>query len=224
METAPAEPKNTYLNLPAEKQARILRAAMEEFGRNGYEKASLNTMVRELAISKGSIYRYFANKEALFLFVFEQFTQLVKEVVHQAISGSSRSDFFSQVREVLLAGIRFIDQHPEYFQIYLQVLFEKNIPHREELISRVRLFSFEYFGPLCDEAKEQGTIRRDISTRTICFMIDSLMDRFLQAYARPYLDGGLELAGKSAEELAEAADLVIYALRQGMRGNGEGRI
>jgi len=43
------------------------------------------------------------------------------------------------------------------------------------------------------------------------------MDRFLQGYARPYLDGGLELAEKSREELLVEAEQVIDVLREGLQ-------
>lgn len=220
MEKQFVHPKNTFLNLPEAKQQRILAAAVAEFSANGYQKASLNTIVRRLDIAKGAVYRYFDSKEVLFLYVFDQFTRAVKQTVHNEIAGIGDDDFFAVIRAVLMAGLNFIDRYPEYFRIYLRVLFEGNIPRRGELIARVRLFSHDYFGPLCDRAKQQGLIRTDIPTPTICFMIDSIMDRFLQGYARPGLDGGLELAGKSRQEVMAEADLVIKVVWQGI-GGGE---
>ena len=129
---------------------------------------------------------------------------------------AKETTFFGHVRAILWAGIHFISSHPDYFQIYLRVLFESEVPHREVLISQVRLFSGEYFGPLCVEAQRNGQIRKDIDQQIVIFVLDALLDRFLQGYAKPYLDGGLDLAGKDDGELNKKVDKVIQVLQDGL--------
>mgnify|MGYP002539826609 CR=1 FL=1 len=51
---------------------RILDAAMEEFSRNGYDGASLNTVCAEKGISKGIIYHYFKDKDELYLDAYDK--------------------------------------------------------------------------------------------------------------------------------------------------------
>lgn len=46
---------------------KILEAALCEFGNNGYEKASLNTVCSACDISKGNIYHYFKDKDEIYL-------------------------------------------------------------------------------------------------------------------------------------------------------------
>ncbi|OKY75521.1 MAG: hypothetical protein BM485_07230 [Desulfobulbaceae bacterium DB1] len=207
--------RNTFNNLPFEKQEKIVDAAVGEFARQGYRKASINTIVREAGIAKGSLYQYFANKEMLFFFVFDRFTGLVKKTVKEAGTGG-KEDFFCQVRKVLLAGLLFIDRYPDYFQIYLKVLFEHDVPNRESLLSQVRLFSQEFFGPLCAAAQGRGAIRRDIPLPMMVFILDAVLDRFLQSYAQRSLDCGLELAGRKHDELTGQIDLVLQVLREGL--------
>jgi len=217
MDTLLAQPKQTFANLPPEKRESIVRAAVAEFAEHGYQRASLNSIVKRLGISKGSLYQYFDNKEALFLHVFDHFTQQVKRQVRESMAGNSPNDFFAAARQVLLAGIAFIDNHPEYFQVYLKVLFERDVPRREELVARVRLFSLEYFGPLADLAIGQGVLRNDIPVPKVVFILDAMLDRFLQGYAQPYLDGGLALAGMSAARLHEEIDSMVAVLRTGLQ-------
>ncbi|MGD8916938.1 MAG: helix-turn-helix domain-containing protein, partial [Syntrophobacterales bacterium] len=52
----------TFAKLPSEKQERVLDAAIEEFSRWGYDKASINRMVDRIGIAKGSIFQYFGSK------------------------------------------------------------------------------------------------------------------------------------------------------------------
>ncbi|MGV1098836.1 TetR/AcrR family transcriptional regulator [Thiovibrio sp. JS02] len=217
MEKCFSLPKPTFRNLPPEKQENILRAAVAEFAELGYQRASVNSIVKRLGIAKGSLYQYFDNKEALFLHVFDQFTRQVKLHVKNSVALERGSDFFALTKEVLLAGIGFIGQYPEFFQVYLKVLFEQDVPKREKLVAQVRLFSLEYFGPLCELGKEEGVLRRDLSCRMVVFILDATMDRFLQAYAQPYLDGGLSLADMAPERLHAEIDTIITVLRNGLQ-------
>lgn len=217
MDTLLAQPKQTFVNLPREKRENVVRAAITEFAEHGYQRASLNNIVKRLGISKGSLYQYFDNKEALFLHVFDHFTQQVKQHVKASVSTTGHDDFFDVARQVLLAGISFIDNHPEYFQVYLKVLFERDVPRREELVARVRLFSLEYFGPLADRAVGKGILRGDISAHEVVFILDAMLDRFLQGYAQPYLDGGLALAEMSVERLHDEIDSIVAVLRTGLQ-------
>ena len=48
-------------------RAKILEAAEAEFDEQGYAGASMRSIVRRAETSLGNIYRYYPNKEALFL-------------------------------------------------------------------------------------------------------------------------------------------------------------
>lgn len=176
-------PKPTFLNLSQEKRRRIVRAALSEFAEKGYSKASVNAIVKATGIAKGSLYQYFNSKEQLFLYLFEDFLAHVKQAVKEAVDGSGEGRFFEQIASVFTAGQKFVANYPDYYQIYLRVLFEKEMPLRDRLLHRIRLFSADYFGPLCDRCKREGQIRDDIDTEQIIFIIDALLDRHLQDYA-----------------------------------------
>jgi AcrR family transcriptional regulator len=51
---------------PEARRAAILAAALEEFTARGYEGARLDDVARRAGVAKGTIYLYFADKEALF--------------------------------------------------------------------------------------------------------------------------------------------------------------
>jgi AcrR family transcriptional regulator len=216
-----SQASKTFINLSEDKRQAILQSAVSEFARLGYQKASLNNIVKDASIAKGSLYQYFQNKEGLFNYIFNQFTQLVKRTVQEAKNDGS-ADFFSKVRQVLWAGIHFVDQFPDYFQVYLKVLFEEDVPGREKLLAKVHLFSSEYFGPLCLEAQKQGEIRKDIPVATVVFMLDALISRLLQGYALTYLDSGLNLALRDKEDVAREVDLVLDILATGLANDSAG--
>jgi len=213
---------STFANLPDKKRSLIVSVMIREFALNGYRQASLNNIAKDCGISKGSLYQYFHSKEEMFLYVFQQFTSLVKSSLPNSDENlfTGKKGFWQVVKGVLQAGVRFIDCHPEYFKLYLRVLFEHDLPKREELIASVRLFSKEYFLPLVQQARKEAIIRQDVSANMVVFAIDAMLDRFLQGYAKPYLDGGLGLAKLDKGALAVVSDEILLIIKGGVANCG----
>src|SRR5215212_8066567 len=59
-----AEPR--WRRLPEERPEQILNAALVEFGERGLAAARLEDIAKRAGLSKGTIYLYFPNKQALF--------------------------------------------------------------------------------------------------------------------------------------------------------------
>ena len=76
-------PSMTFFHLPAEKRERLLAAARAEFVRVPYEDASINRMIREAGIPRGSFYMYFTDKEDLFRYLMESYGQRLVEQVEE---------------------------------------------------------------------------------------------------------------------------------------------
>ena len=62
-------PSSTFLNLPAEKQEKLLEAATREFSNRPFNEASINHIIKEAGIPRGSFYMYFTDKEDLFRYL-----------------------------------------------------------------------------------------------------------------------------------------------------------
>ena len=75
---AAATPRKRRSAAPEERRAAILDAALEEFTARGYEAARLDDVAKRAGVAKGTIYLYFADKEALF-------QDLVRSMVHPVL-------------------------------------------------------------------------------------------------------------------------------------------
>lgn len=64
-------PTKTFQRLPEEKQARLIEAAWAEFTRVNYVDTSINNIVKDAGISRGSFYQYFTDKDDLFSYLLE---------------------------------------------------------------------------------------------------------------------------------------------------------
>jgi len=207
------KPRKTFLALSKEKQTRLLETATEEFAAQGYQKASINRIVEKLGIAKGSIYQYFQNKEHLFLYVFSYGIRLAKQVLKPI--KTTEGTIFEKLKASLKAGIRFIQAHPQVYHIYLKILFEDKVPGREQLIKAIRFYSRDYFIPLLAEAQAKGEIRPDIDLEMAAFMLDAMMERFLQAYVLSYLDA-VGIYQADIPQLESLLDAWIDILKRGL--------
>lgn len=208
--------KRTFLNLPEEKQRRVLETALEEFSEKGYQGASINLIVSKLGIAKGSIYQYFTDKKSLFLYIFDHAVDLVRKRLKQVKQETKEAPTFERIGRSLLAGVNFIEDHPFIYKGYLKMMFEREIPFREELLQKIRLFSSEYLTSLLKEGRERGEVRKDIDLETMVFLLDAVMDRFLQAHVVPYLDPGLHLHQARRSEVERRIEALVKVIKEGI--------
>ncbi|WP_312502836.1 TetR family transcriptional regulator [Lacrimispora sp.] len=68
-------PTERFYNLPAGKKKTIRDAAVEEFIRVPFEKASINKIIQAAGISRGSFYTYFVDKRDVLGYIFEDATE-----------------------------------------------------------------------------------------------------------------------------------------------------
>lgn len=91
-------PAKLFFELNDEKQKVIVSAAIAEFAAYGFINASTNTIVKNSGISKGSLFKYFVNKEDLYFFILDTVTtELVESLEKEAITLSP--DLFQRVIE-----------------------------------------------------------------------------------------------------------------------------
>jgi AcrR family transcriptional regulator len=212
--------RETFNNLDDAKKGKVLDAAVEEFSLHGFRQASVNRMVERIGIAKGSLFQYFGSKEGLFQVIFSYAVDLVRQSLRQVKRETAGADFFVRIKESTLAGIGFIQRHPRVYRIYLKMIFQEDFPLRAEFLQQVHLFSSDYLRPIVEAGIARGELRPETNVDMAVFMLDALMDRFLQAYCVPFLDSGAHIYQAEDADLESKVDEFIKLLRLGM-GAGE---
>ena len=87
-------PSTTFFHLPEEKRQRLLEAARAEFVRVPYGEASINRIIREAGIPRGSFYMYFTDKEDLFRYLMETYGELLIQRMRERLEWN-RGDLFA---------------------------------------------------------------------------------------------------------------------------------
>lgn len=93
-------PKETFYRLPDEKRERIMAAAEREFLENSFEAASINRIIKESAIPRGSFYQYFEDKKDIFLYIVSTHKNEAFGFVESFIKDSD-GDVFSFMRKAI---------------------------------------------------------------------------------------------------------------------------
>ena len=90
-------PSNTFLNLPEDKQTRLMDAASREFSAKPYNEASINKIIQEAGIPRGSFYMYFQDKEELFRYLVHGYMEQLLMVLEESLLRES-GDVFAALR------------------------------------------------------------------------------------------------------------------------------
>ncbi|MEG0691626.1 MAG: TetR family transcriptional regulator [Oscillospiraceae bacterium] len=90
--------KPTYYNLPEEKKKRLLFAARKEFSRVSYNEASINKIIKDAEISRGSFYTYFDDKSDLVMCLLHEYFKLVIDEVDHTLEEKNGNIFLMFTR------------------------------------------------------------------------------------------------------------------------------
>jgi len=63
-------PTSAFFNLPDDKKTKLIEAAKKEFANNLFEDASINKIIKDINMPRGSFYLYFENKEDIYNYIF----------------------------------------------------------------------------------------------------------------------------------------------------------
>lgn len=85
-----------FLSLPEEKQTTIRNAALQCFGKYGYEKASVNDIATAAHISKASVFLYFGNKKQLYAYLLQYCDDIVTHAF-QPQTLDEQTDLFDRI-------------------------------------------------------------------------------------------------------------------------------
>jgi len=131
-------PTKAFYNLDIHKQNSILEAAKKEFSDNYYEDASINKIIKEIKMPRGSFYLYFENKEDIYLYVLELYLKEFKKVLQTLLEQNNHDIFDSficfydyilniETIEKNLIDKIFINMNSKRFEYAIPELLKKEV-------------------------------------------------------------------------------------------------
>ena len=87
-------PKETFFNLPEVKREKILTSAKREFARAGIKDSSIQKIIEEAKIPRGSFYQYFESKEDLLSYLLKEHAEKMNKNLETTIK-RTKGDVFA---------------------------------------------------------------------------------------------------------------------------------
>ena len=100
-------PTDTFYRLPESKREHVLNALRKEITRSTFEAFSINSVVRDCGISRGSFYQYFRSKEDIFLYFLADYQKSILAFASEKLR-SNGGDLFDALSESFRFAVRML--------------------------------------------------------------------------------------------------------------------
>ncbi|KRL96090.1 TetR/AcrR family transcriptional regulator [Limosilactobacillus equigenerosi] len=183
---------------------RILTTATKLFLNRGYNLTSTRDIAVEIGITQPALYHHFADKEALFLEVMNDYGQQVRERLQQIASENDPALLtqFEKVTDLML------EMHPQsIYSIYLEARDQLSLSAQRKLDLAMTV---NYLRPLAVFFERAGSqLRPDVRPQEAAEIYLSMMTPF---YGTVHLLGGNAVS--SAQRKTILLDVLINGMKQ----------
>lgn len=156
-------PTETFLKLSDEKRKAFIDVALQEFADYNYDTASINKIIKELNIARGSVYQYFTDKLDLWLYLKEYSEeQKVKHI--QSLDRNNYPDFWSYYEDLFIVGLQFDIEQPLCSRFLYRVGYKETSKEVSEYIGSWKRKATEIFTVWVENEKKNGSINKDVDT------------------------------------------------------------
>lgn len=119
---------DAFHSLEAEKQARIVKAALVEFATKGFKRASTNAIAQRAQIGKGMLFYYFGSKEELLEFLCQYTLEFARNNYINSFNCAS-GDFIENYKMLSDVKQRSMREFPEVISFFEGFYREENEPY-----------------------------------------------------------------------------------------------
>jgi len=183
---------NKFEQLPQEKQSRIVNASISEFAEKDYETASMNTVVSQAGISKGSLFNYFKTKSVLYDHIYKLALGEVKSYLRKVRDETAGFSFDKRLSKIVDSGVQFITEHPRLAKIYFRLIYSADSPNREKIVSELQKLSNDYLGEIIQDAMDRNELNPNLDKGQAVFFLDSVLNRFLKEFHEALSNGNAD--------------------------------
>ncbi|NJN80305.1 MAG: TetR/AcrR family transcriptional regulator [Anaerolineales bacterium] len=209
-------PKQTFLNLPKEKRDNIVNAAIDEFAEYGLENASTNRIVANSAISKGSFYQYFEDKQDVFMYLLTLLENEKMEYFADKHPPSMNMDTFQYFRWMIKVGMEFNTIHPRMAQAVSRVLLSEGL-YYGKTFEEQRQKAHDALRMMITQAVKRGEVDPSVDVE-LAVMV---METWSNAISTYILQEGMKqkdiMKWVRSAKVQERIDKLLYVMEYGLR-------
>ena len=210
-------PKDTFFNLPLEKQENVMRSAINEFIKHGFEKANVGDIAKNAGVAKGSMYQYFENKRELFLFSVKWSMEFLMKKYEKYITMRDKEigifDFFYNNAK----NIWFQMREERDMVVFIQDVFLGKYNNlTDESVAYMIKLSDEYLLNLIKDGKNNGSIRKDIDDNILSLFITGVSFKIKEYLMKRARSAGEDIIDEDFQVYEKEINAMIELLKNGM--------
>lgn len=179
-------PTQRFLKLKEEKKQVILEAAVHEFSRVPYSSASINQIIKEADISRGSFYTYFEDKDDLMRYMLRGFRNNCEERIFRTLKEQGGNPFGAAIK--LLETVVKEDTDGLGYKMYRNMLSDMSVVNQNHLFGiKGFLFQDDSYREFIEKLYEGiNRERYPIDVETLAYLVDMAMLIILKAVTLYY--------------------------------------
>ncbi len=173
-------PTNQFFNLKTEKQNRIIQVAVSEFAQNTYVNASTNRIVKECGISKGSLFKYFVDKEDLYFFILDTVMGEMLRDMESEVENLS-TELFQRIIDYSVLEISWYIKNPEKGRLIIGATMEKDEEICNKMAERYSVHGENIYYELLNGIEEENLrIGKDKIADILKWVLEGFTKTFLE--------------------------------------------
>lgn len=213
--------KPTFDNIPPEKRRRIIETATMEFAKKGYHDASISNIASKSGVSVGSIYKYFDNKQDLFLTIVDHSISRMEKLLLGL--AKEDEDVIIKVEKILREIISASREDGILIKLYNSMTAVNDKKLARQFAVEMESMTAEIYIEAIKEGQKSGEIRKDIDPRVAAFLIDDLFMSLQFSYAGDYYEERFKIfCGEDAHRRDEfIIEQVLKFIKSALNNRGE---
>ena len=125
------------------KKQHILAVAASEFARLGFDQANINTIADLAGVGKGTMYRYFADKEQLFLEILTETARIIQAALEDSLAESERLPATTRMESLFQCIVFLKDKYPNFIALHQSTLYGLDSEFRAPAVQTLRTLTDE---------------------------------------------------------------------------------
>ena len=193
---------------PLDESPALYEAALSAFAEHSFQDASLNDILKEAGMNKGSFYYRFRDKMELYLSLLYRVGMEKMRLFEENDVSHTSSGFFDEFRNMALIGLKLAKKDPR-FVVFSRWILQEDAQVRERITECFGDMRADVLTDMVERAKASGEFRKDLRTETAVFVIGTLLNNMDSLIPLDWSD----------EHILGAVDQLLDVLRSGIGGN-----
>ena len=196
----------------------ILECGVDEFARCGFQPASVANVARAAGVSVGVIYKYFGDKQSLFLACVRHSLELLDATLREAVPEGADAE--TSIRALVPALIAAARQHGNYNVLYNEITSGSCRKYAGTLAREIESRTAALYTRLFDGAQQGGQLTERIEPQLFAFFFDNLLMMLQFSCSCEYYQERMQIfCGDAALDDTKMADRLTRFLLGAMKGD-----